>query len=69
MTWLFCGLAPLIKSVKTNQFMYQHILRKIVFGNFMADVISSAFAFKVLGVIYLTIRVNAKKDSTTVLNF
>lgn len=44
--------------------MHQHILRKIVFGNFMADVISSAFPFKVLGVIYLTIRENVKKELT-----
>ena len=29
----------------------------------MADAISSAFAFKVLGVIYLTIRENVKKES------
>lgn len=56
-------MAPLIKSVETNQFMHQHILRKIEFGNFMADVIASAFAFKVLGVIYLMIREKVKKES------
>lgn len=46
LTWLFRGLAPQIKSVKTNQFMQQHILRKIVFGNFTADVIFSWFCFE-----------------------
>lgn len=43
--------------------MHQHILRKIVFGNFMEDVISFAFAFKVVCVIYLTIRENVKRES------
>lgn len=43
--------------------MHQHTLRKIVFGNFQADVISPAFAFKFLGVIYLTIMENAKKEN------
>lgn len=56
-------MASLIKSVKTNTFTHQHILRKIVFGNFMADVLSSAFAFKVLGDNYLTIRENVQKES------
>lgn len=46
LTWLFRGLAPQIKSVKTNQFMQQHILRKTVFGNFTADVIFSCFCFE-----------------------
>lgn len=52
-------------KISQNKSVYsQHTLRKIVFGKFMTDVISSPFAFKVLGVIYLTITENVKKESS-----